>query len=367
MRAPSRWIVSGSFDLAWILAPGLLPLLFVALVPSFRAEGAELLAPGFLLLVVGVDVAHVYSTLYRTYLDPEEFSRRRFTYLGVPFVCLTAGVLLHRASPLGFWRGLAYLAVLHFVRQQIGLVRLYARRMGERSRLDDRLDRAAVYAATLYPILWWHLHPRAFSWFVPGDFLALSASWAPGLEQVGRWAWAGTLGAFALRQAWRWRREGVWNPGKTGVVAVTALSWYGGIVVFNSDIAFTATNVVAHGVPYLALIWLYCSRKWSGAPGKASWLSWISAGRRILAFYGLLFVLAYVEEGVWDVLVWRDHPGLFGAWPSVWRPQGERVLAVLVPLLALPQAVHYVLDALIWRFDPKANPGLAEHLLGVKA
>ncbi len=360
MRSPPCWLVSRGFDLAWILAPGLLPLMAVFLIPSFHAGGADLSVLGFLLLVVGVDVAHVYATLYRTYLDPEEFARRRFAYLLTPFACLLIGVLLHRAEPILFWRALAYLAVLHFVRQQFGLVRLYAHRMGEDSRLDALLDRAAIYAATLYPVLWWHLHPRAFAWFVPGDFRAFSA---PVLVPVAKGVWAGILALFASRQAWRYLREGVWNPGKTGVVATTAISWYGGIVYFNSDIAFTATNVVAHGVPYIALVWLYCSRKWTAREGNASWMSWISAGKRILAFYGVLFVLAYVEEGAWDVLVWRDHASLFGAWQGIWRPSSERLLSVLVPLLALPQATHYVLDAMIWRFDERSNPGLRGYVL----
>ena len=68
--------------------------------------------------------------------------------------------------------------------------------------------------------------------------------------------------------------------------------------------------------------------------------------------------LAFVEEGVWDVAVWHDHPGLFGA--SALAP-GALGLALLVPLLALPQAVHYLLDAFVWKVD-RHNPGLAERL-----
>ena len=51
--------------------------------------------------------------------------------------------------------------------------------------------------------------------------------------------------------------HGFLNIGKDIVVATTAICWYIGIVVFNSDYAFTVTNVIIHGVPYFALIYFY--------------------------------------------------------------------------------------------------------------
>jgi hypothetical protein len=329
----SPWIASARWDLLWLHAPAFLPLLLVCLVPGWREAGAE---PGpwmWLLLVIGVDVAHVYATLW-------------LTYLAVPAGCLLAGMLLHRASPPAFWRALAYLAVLHFVRQQVGLVRLYARKCSERSRLDDAIDRAAVYAAALYPLLWWPCHPRRFAWFLPGDFVRLPEN----LWMGGAVLWALALGAFGLRQLRRF------NPGKALVVYGTAAAWWGGIVAFDSDTAFTATNVVAHGIPYMALVWLYGNRKWT-----AGWRAAAHRTRGLAVFAGLLLALAFLEEGAWDALVWREHGMLFGRWglPRL----GEAGLSLAAALLAVPQTTHYLLDALIWRFDERANPGLARLLL----
>ena len=74
------------------------------------------------------------------------------------------GALLHTSSSQLFWRVLAYLAVFHFVRQQVGWVALYQRKEPTLSSFDLHLDRSAVYAATLWPLLWWHGHlPRAFA------------------------------------------------------------------------------------------------------------------------------------------------------------------------------------------------------------
>jgi hypothetical protein len=76
-------------------------------------------------------------------------------------------------------------------------------------------------------------------------------------------------------------------------------------------------------------------------------------------FVGVTVLLAYVEEGAWDLLVWREHTSLFGGWRLPTLP--DEVLAVIVPALILPQATHYVLDAWIWKFDG-SNPGLREFL-----
>ncbi len=349
-----RWLHSAAFDLGWFCGPPLLAASAVLLLPALRA--ADTPTWGWLLFVVFIDVGHVYASLYRTYLDPEEFARRRSLYVYLPLAAWVAGVALHRVSPLAFWRGFAYLAVFHFVRQQYGFLRAYARLEGPRPAWEARLDAAAIYATMLYPLVYWHADPaRKFWWFVQGDFVRLHA-WAGGWAGA---AYAAVLGAFVLRQLARVRAGLPVNPGKVGVVFSTAAAWYVGIVATNSDFAFTATNVVAHGVPYLALVWLYGSRKWAGDGG---WRGAIHRPAGAAFFIGLLLVLAYVEEGAWDFLVWKEHASVFFGLATAWEP-GPVLLSLLVPLLALPQAVHYLLDAWIWRFDG-SNPDLGRHLLG---
>ena len=86
------------------------------------------------------------------------------------------GALLYATHPLFFWSALAYVAVFHFVRQQYGFVMIYSRHEKHLPKFCTRLDKAVIYAATIYPLIYWHTHlPREFSWFVEGDFLTLSA------------------------------------------------------------------------------------------------------------------------------------------------------------------------------------------------
>src|SRR5512143_351308 len=125
----------------------------------------------FLVAVVGVDVAHVWATGWRVLADGKEARRRSALYLGVPIAAWAAGVVAYSVSALFFWRLLAYLAVFHFVRQQYGWVALYRRKNGEGGG-GRLLDAAAIYGATLTPLLFWHAHlPRRFQWFLREDFV----------------------------------------------------------------------------------------------------------------------------------------------------------------------------------------------------
>jgi len=305
----------------------------------------------WLAFVLAVDVAHVYSTLFRTYFDADELRRHPVRYAGAPLAAWACGVLLYLDSPLTFWRALAYVAVFHFVRQQTGWVALYRARAPKNGLADKLIDDAAVYAATLYPLLVWHgsLGDRNFAWFMHGDFVDLSAA-SSTLVSVSRLAWIAALLAFVLRQAWLVVTSGTLELGKSVVVATTALVWWLGIVGTNSDFDFTVTNVLVHGVPYLGLLWMYARARHREAPER---LGSQIAGAGIGAFASVLLLLAFIEELGWDRFVWHDRPWLFGDGAAL----GDRALVIIVPLLAVPQATHYLLDGLLWRrADTRARP-----------
>jgi hypothetical protein len=293
----------------------------------------------WVIAVLLVDVAHVWATAFRVYFDPREFRRRPEVYTLVPIGGLLAGLALYSLGAAVFWRCLAYLAVFHFVRQQYGWVMLYRARRGESGRWSRWFDTAAIYLATLYPLAYWHAHlPRSFHWFLPGDFAAWPGIIADGLGL----AFYFVMILYALRMLHAWL-QGRWpNPGKDIVVATTAACWYGGIVLFNSDYAFTVTNVFIHGIPYLILIfwygWLQPSKLAARNPQRTGLL------RGVIVFLATVWALAYLEELLWDRFVWHERGWLFG---NAWQAESWQWL--IVPLLAVPQLSHYLLDGILWR------------------
>lgn len=360
MTAPDRWLCSARFDLAFFIGPAALSLLLV--IPAWFGWIPDLDTPlwAWIALVLAVDVAHVWSSLYRVYLDPAELRRRPWLYALCPLGVYLASTLLYAVNPAWFWTTLAYIAVHHFVKQQVGFVSLYRHRGGERDPRLRRLDQLAVYTGTLVPIAYWHVHlPREIHWFLPGDFLGPWPSWLmdalwPLYVLVG--------GLWAAQRLHQGLTTGRWNPGKDLTMLATWSMWFVGIVAIESDYVFTATNVLLHGVPYIALVWLTTHRRAaSQAPARSGRiLRW--ALRRAWIFVGLILALAFAEEALWDTLLWHDHPQLFGDWDV---PDASWVPLLFVPLLTVPQATHYVLDGFIWRMDG-SNPGLREALLDVR-
>ena len=349
----SSWIVSASFDLGLILGPPIAAVLLVLAVPVLRSSETPIW--GWVLFVVFIDVAHVYASLYRTYFHPQEFARRRTLYLVTPLACFLAGVALYSIDYLLFWRVLAYIAVFHFLRQQYGFMMVYRHRAGECHGWDTWLDKCTIYATMLYPLAFWHEHPssRDFQWFVEGDFIELPG-WVPSVAVI---LYTTSLSLFVARQIQVFMVRGTINWGKLGIVTSTGAVWYVGIVLLNSDFAFTITNVVAHGVPYMALVWLYGRRRWMDDP---SWRGMIHRPIGVGIFVALLLVLAYMEEGLWDLFVWQEHAEVFfGMVPGLEFP--STVLTILVPLLTVPQATHYFVDAWIWKFN-ESNPHIRYYL-----
>ena len=341
-----RWLFSPRVDVLAFAGTAVLSCVLALLLPSLGV-GADTPPWAFLMFVVCIDVAHVWSTLFRVYLDKAELQRRPVLYAAAPLLAYGLGVAAHAFSGALFWRMLAYVAVWHFVRQQVGWMVLYGRRAGN-SEQELWLDRAALFAATLGPVVWWHAHlPRAFWWFREGDFIAGLPEW------VGTVALGVHFGVLLgwLAQALVLRR---FHLGKTLLLFATWLSWFGGIVLAQSDLVFTVMNVSLHGVPYLILLRRYAKgRDVEGGYGSLSWL--VRAG--VPGFLFLLWTLAFFEELAWDKLVWHDQPMLFGV--GGLEVSGA-VLALVVPLLSLPQTTHYVLDGFIWK--TRADPHLATRL-----
>jgi hypothetical protein len=337
------WLFSARVDITVFLGSAVVSLIALWIGASVGVLKDDTPDWAWIPAVLLIDVAHVYATGFRVYLDTDELRRRPWLYALVPALGFAIGVALYSEGELVFWRALAYMAVFHFIRQQYGWVALYRARAGERDILGKWIDTIAIYAATVYPLIYWHTHlPRRFWWFLAKDFAAIPLV----IERIAEPVYWAALAAYAIRSSYRWlvRREG--SLGKDIVIATTAACWYVGIVAFDSDYAFTVTNVIIHGVPYLALIYWYSRTRMIEKRGRGVYRIF---ARGPLAFLMMLWALAYVEEMIWDRGVWQERDWFFGA---PWDVASLKV--VLVPMLALPQITHYVLDGFVWR--RKSNP-----------
>ncbi len=323
----TSWLVSRRFDLLFFSGPALLTAAIALAIPP-----VELGLFGWLALVVVFDVGHVWATIYRAWLDPAIRRDLPDVLWAVPLVALVSTSLVQALAPAWLWTAMAYTAIYHFVRQQQGFAALYRHRLGvAHASVEARVEHGFVAMLCLFPVLWWHAHlPRAFSWFTADDMIRGLPSWV---------LWPAGAATIGLGLAWLRLHTPSW--GRDLWVVSTGATWFTGIVLTNGDAPFTVANVVAHAVPYFALVHHVGARAWTqrggGPVGR-----WLYSLPLLPVFLAVPITLALFEELAWDAAVWREH--LFGpAELPEWLP------LVVTPVLASIQLTHYLLDGYIWK------------------
>lgn len=345
MAQKQPWLGKPYVDILFILSPPFLCLLAIVCFPEVFQNNKNMPDAWWVLLILLVDVAHVYSTLYRTYFNKAAYRKFKPLLIAIPVLSFVAGVMIYTVSDAWFWRILAYLAVYHFIRQQYGFMKLYSR-YESTPNWERNIDKFMIYYATIYPLLHWHLgEKRNFNWFVDNDFFFFPASGILDFAAAVYWI---CIGCYLLKEMLHFFKNRQINIPKFTLITGTLISWYFGIIYFNGDLAFTLLNVISHGIPYMALIWISGTNDLEKQ--KTDKLVQFFFGKYgIVFFLGLIFLLAYLEEGLWDMTVWKEHKNIFGFFHQIPLQIDQTLLAIIVPLLTLPQITHYVVDGFIWK------------------
>ncbi|MEQ9286285.1 MAG: hypothetical protein RIG77_05220 [Cyclobacteriaceae bacterium] len=362
------WLFNKPLDLMVLLVPVWLVWVFCFSLPASIVE-ADVPLWVWVVFVLGIDVAHVWSTIFRTYLDKEEFGHHKRLLIYTPVACLVLFFFIASISIAFFWTVLAYVALYHFIKQQYGFMQLYRARFGFVKSKKWLSDKFIIYLGMLYPVWYWHLNSdRNFSWFVDGDFFDLAGvlSQLPfgvsALNEISNYLYFFLLVLwFVEEEVLHQRLKQGFPIGKWLWIMTTWGNWYLGIVYFNSDIVFTVTNVVAHGVPYMALVFFYVEKK---RERKKPGLFWFDNLYRVGFMLGVVLLLAFGEEYLWDMLLYQERTNLFEAligYPTA-IVNSPIFQALALALLSVPQATHYVLDGFIWKANSN-NPHIKTLLL----
>ena len=364
------WIFSKTIDLGLLFIPVWLTWLICFIVPQ-QVHQTDLPLWFWVVIILGIDVTHVWSTLFRTYLDKEELQTHKRLLILAPLIGLLTFFAVAAISISLFWTLLAYLAVFHFVKQQFGFMQIYKAKYGWMAHKKIISDKTAIYVGMLYPIFYWHLNrDRKFNWFIDGDFLNIhdwltntplwNESFLLIINKLGHILYFSILLLWLAEEIRVHRRTGSTLPiGKVLWILTTAANWYLGIVYFNSDLAFSLTNVVAHGIPYLLLTFYYVEGKKQIRKTSTR----IKIGINIVFMLAIIFILAFGEEYLWDMFLFRDNENFFSSIFKYPFPAVETVLlqAFVLSALSLPQVTHYILDGFIWK--SKTNPYVKKVIL----
>jgi hypothetical protein len=333
------WIHKAKTDSLLIIGPSFFVLAIILVFQDYITSIEDNYSfYTWLFLIVFIDVAHVYATLFKTYFVKEEFLKDKKRLILLPVICFVTGMVLFSFGSLIFWSFLAYVAVFHFIRQQYGFMRLYARKE-EKTKASDWIDNLTIYAATVYPMLFWFFSPeRKFNWFVENEFFRFENK---AILETLFWFYIAILSLYVIRTIILSVKTKFFNIPKNSIILGTVLSWYFGIVYFNDDLIFTLLNVVSHGIPYMALVYF---KEIDGKSSKEiGALTYLKRYNGVLIYLGILVVIAFSEEFLWEFFVWNENIAVSTSFDfSGWQ-------FLLVPLLSVPQFTHYILDGFIWK------------------
>ncbi len=368
------WLFSKKKDLILLFTPIWASWIICFLLPE-KTLNNEVPIWIWVVFVIGIDVSHVWSTIFRTYLDRDEFYNHRKLLTLTPLITLIIVAVVSVISINLFWRLLAYFALYHFLKQQYGFLALYKLKSGIRHTKHFFKDKWVIFFSMLMPVFYWHLNSdRNFNWFEEGDFINLktflidsSLLNISSFEVLNKWI---SLIYFLVIVGWLIEEIRITSKhklpiqwGKVLWLLTTAFNWYLGIVYFNSDLAFTLTNVIAHGVPYMTLIFHYVERK-QIIKNPLYELSFFRISIQVLFMLFILFCLSFGEEYCWDMLLFREKNEIFETlfkYPIA-KINHPMVQALFFGILSVPQITHYVIDGFIWKNNP-SNPYIKKIIL----
>lgn len=286
-----NWIINKRMDLSWFIGGAFAGY---ALFFMHAGLGWDMVGIWFL-WVVFLDSPHFFGTISRTYLDKEEFARRKklltwslLWFLAGPLALLvsfgmfSAGAGSYQLPWVIFLIFFGLWAYWHVVRQHYGFLRLYQKKNGDTNRVDARIDSALLYGGLLLPFFVFVVrHPDAREQFGLSRELPaypalplegrLIAPFDPGYLSGLAWehwmmaittALVGTFAiAFLVRQVVKYRNgEKINGPKVLFLLAVVPLHVYvclSPAVLTANLLAFSAFVTIFHDIQYHAIIWFH--------------------------------------------------------------------------------------------------------------
>jgi hypothetical protein len=375
------WIVGPRIDLPWFIGGALAG--YAMFFTHVFIESGQLRAWGldwnmltvWLVWWVFLDVPHFFGTYARTYLDREEFHKRRGLLLGSlafpllgPLLLLTSlGLFGLGVARYGLPFELMFMVVgpwayWHVVRQHYGLLALYKRKNNDVASIDHWIDQALLYVGLIAPF---------FAMVARHPIAALELG-LPTQPTPGSWhAWivdgvlygaiasvALTSLAFAVRQAYCWWAGRTLNVPKIlfllAVVPLHCFVCFHPAVLTASLMSFSAFVTIYHDLQYHAIVWHY-QRNRIHRPGVDRSRYGLAA---LISSHFVVFMGCAVAMGIgaWALsclvkvetscMHWVPNIVESNAWPLF----GDFTLQHLFFSIAVGCIMHhYFVDQFIWR------------------
>ena len=217
----SPWLFGRRADLLLFGGSTALALLFLGIGHATGLLDGDAPPWLFLVAVVGVDVAHVWATGWRVLADGERRARAPRALPGRAARRVGRGRRRRIPSRLSSSGGSSRISRSSTSCGSSTAGSLSTAGRTEKDEDGRLLDAAAIYGATLTPLLFWHAHlPRRFQWFLRGDFVN---GLPEGVSRVAFVLYAGIFAAWVVKEVARARAGRPVSWGKVLIVLSTAV------------------------------------------------------------------------------------------------------------------------------------------------
>ncbi len=289
----------------------------------------------FIILVL-IDNGHVYTTVWRTYLNKIELRTHSY-YWVFPLICFVAVFFTSQFALSWLWSIVIYWTLYHNFKQIFGFYRWYGYLANYRSKTLDLF----FYFICLGPVAIFHFGPRKPEVFLymTGDIFNFDNEMLYkaflGLYFVVSFSFL----MFVIRQMFLRRCI----PATILFFMVTSFVLYGQAFLFvKTSFDIVGPLSLSHGVAYIGII-IESVRRVRDRTGRVPTIFQSVMKGRILGIVGLVFLTAVLfgcaDEYLQDVFV-----SSVNNLSEIWR-------SVILGLWITPLFCHFYLDSKIWRRD----------------
>jgi hypothetical protein len=325
MRILDRHFFSLKFDL--IAFTSFIPIYLLHFVASSHFHLPE--KPPQIFYVLGwslADGSHVFSTLFVTYFDKDMRKAIRPWLLGIPVFFVVMNFILHYTGNIWpFFVMLAWLSMIHFIRQEYGWMKIATRFDPDAPAWLTKIDLFSSYGMTILPMLAFTRPSQAGSWFTKGDITGTP-------EIVGEWALHLCLPVAALffvTNAWHAWKTRTLNLSKYLVFLNTFFGWYMAKIYVATPYIGVWLVVFHHGIPYFFLVF-----KNERVTRNVNWLHRLGAYKYLLLY---LFCVLLFLSGLYS----EYYLKIFNMTPLM--------QTVVFAFGMTPQIIHFLIDGFVWK------------------
>lgn len=326
------------FERPFLISPNLDIFCFLSYLPIvlitpffsyFGIDPMQLTITQGVLLIILVDGAHVFSTIFVTYFDKERRDLFRTYLIGIPLMVFTFTLCsLYFLGSMKFYIFLAYAAIFHFMRQQYGWFAIACKK-GQRGPVwISSIDQLSIYSIPIFAVIWKSSYSDPQRWFKTGD-LFLIPTWLTDKLHLVFWF---ITALFILSNLYQIIKLSKINLTKYMIWINTFVSWYIGFVYFNEGFVFLFLLVLHHGLPYLGLI--YKTERVT-KPIRNQKFKYIFA---LTAMYLVCVGLSWTEISTPKPFI-EIEPATIEHFLSI----------AFLALIFTPQVSHYLIDMVIWK------------------